>query len=460
MNTIMQTSSNMTLLHDDPSLSDRLGYRQTVTDCLASNIGEGGLSDATLSRLLGRLPAGLQRIKDAFEDGSIPFLQLPSARDDLDSLAPIAQSFQHRFDDVLILGTGGSSLGSRALYEMADRETDNLRRAPKLHIITNVDPFVWDRLIRRLDYRTTGIVVISKSGGTTETMMQFLSLLPVVLEQIDAADLAKHITLITEPGDSPMRRLGKKYGLPVLDHDPKVGGRYSVLSVVGMLPTLIAGLDAVETREGAQRVLQQAFDNIDNPAACPAAVGAAVSVGLQTDRNIAATVMLAYSDRLGSLARWYRQLWAESLGKDGQGTTPVYATGPVDQHSQLQLWLDGPADKMFTVMGGPNDLGGAGIDQTLTDDPRLDYLSGRTMGDLMDASRRATAETLARRGRPVRRIDLSRIDEGSMGALMMHFMLETVLAADLMEVDPFDQPAVEDGKVLIRKFLTERGETG
>lgn len=459
MNTVMPTSSLSSILQPDPALSDRLGYHQSVTDCLSSVIGDGGLSEETLSGLLDQLPAALARVKDAFETGSIPFLQLPSARDDLEALGPIAKSFQRRFDDVLILGTGGSSLGSRALYEMADREADNLRRAPKLHIITNVDPFVWDRLIRRLDYRTTGIVVISKSGGTTETMMQFLSLLPVVLEQIDEEDLAKRITLITEPGDSPMRRLGRKYNLPVLDHDPKVGGRYSVLSVVGMLPTLIAGLDAVETREGAQRVLQQAFDNMDNPAACPAAVGAAVSVGLQQDRNIAATVMLAYSDRLGSLARWYRQLWAESLGKDGQGTTPVYATGPVDQHSQLQLWLDGPADKMFTVMGGPKELGGAGIDPTLAADSRLDYMNGRTMGDLMDASRRATAETLARRGRPVRRIDLSRIDEGSMGGLMMHFMLETVLAADLMGVDPFDQPAVEDGKVLIRKHLAERGET-
>ncbi|WP_421876711.1 glucose-6-phosphate isomerase [Pacificispira sp.] len=442
----------------DPDLCAHLGYRQTVDDCRADRIGAGGLTISTLETLLRRLSPAIERLQDAHASGQIPFLRLPSARADLEALEPYAEHYQRRFDDVLILGTGGSSLGSRALYEMADREADRLRRAPQLHIITNVDPFVWDRLIRRLDYRKTGIVVISKSGGTTETMMQFLSLLPVVMEQLDAEDLRRHVTLITEPGDNPLRRLGARYRIPVLDHDPKVGGRYSVLSVVGMLPTMIAGLDAVETREGAQRVLDQAFAAKDNPAACPAAVGAAVSVGLQMERSIAATVMLAYSDRLGSLARWYRQLWAESLGKNGLGTTPVYATGPVDQHSQLQLWLDGPADKMFTVMGGPNDMSGAAIDPALAEDPRLSYLVGRSMGDLMDASRRATAETLARRGRPVRRIELARIDEGAMGALMMHFMLETVLAADLMGVDPFDQPAVEDGKVLIRRYLAERGD--
>lgn len=452
----MQTDTQATDLDTDPALAHHLGYGQTVRDCRADQIGPRGLDDAVLGDLLGRLSPALKRLRSAHETDTMPFLRLPSARKDLEGLVPIADHYQRRFDDVLILGTGGSSLGSRALYEMADGDSDRIRSAPTLHIITNVDPFVWDRLIRRLDYRRTGIIVISKSGGTTETMMQFLSVLPVVLERLDADELARCITVITEPGDNPLRKLAARYNLPVLDHDPRVGGRYSVLSVVGMLPTLISGLDAVEIRQGAQAVLDQAFASIDTPAACAAAVGAAISVGLQRQHNIAATVMLAYSDRLGSLARWYRQLWAESLGKDGQGTTPVYATGPVDQHSQLQLWLDGPSDKMFTVLGGPKDQDGYGIDATLADDPRLAYMVGRSMGDLMDASRRATAETLARHGRPVRRIEMTRIDEGSMGALMMHFMLETVLAADLMGVDPFDQPAVEGGKVLIRKYLSQQ----
>ena len=431
------------------------GYVHDVRDCLADQIGANGLTAVEMDALMARSQEALAALKSDYEAGRYPFLALPEQTEDLGSLAEIAAQYRRRFDDVVILGTGGSSLGSRALYEMADTDKDGRRGSPRLHIVTNVDPFVWERMIRQLDYRRTGIVVISKSGGTTETMMQFLSLLPVILEQMEVTDLPNMITVITEPGDNPLRGIAGRFGLPVLDHDPKVGGRYSVLSLVGMLPTLIAGLDAGATRRGAAAVLARALDSVDDPRSCPPAVGAAVSVGLERHRGIGTTVMLAYSDRLGSLARWYRQLWAESLGKNGEGTTPVYATGPVDQHSQLQLWLDGPTDKMFTVLGGPNDQTGAGIDAAFADDPRLGYMLGRTMGDLMEASRVATAETLAAQGRPVRRIDMTQIDVTSMGALMMHFMLETVLAAHLIGVDPFDQPAVEQGKVLIRRFLTD-----
>lgn len=438
------------------SEADRLPdlYRQDVSACLADRIGGGGLTVDELEPLLGDLTGSLDRLRANVAAGRLPFLELARRRDDLAALAAHAQRYR-RFSDVLILGTGGSSLGGRALYEMAATESD--AGAPTLHIITNVDPFVFDRLISRLDFGKTGVIVISKSGGTTETMMQFLAVLPRLRAQIGDAALAEHVTLITEPDPRPLRALGERFGLPVLDHDPAVGGRYSVLSLVGMLPTMIAGLDAAAVRAGAEALLSRALDPTARPQDLAPALGAAVSVGLHRRRGVGASVMLAYSDRLGSLARWYRQLWAESLGKQGQGTTPIYGTGPVDQHSQLQLWLDGPADKMFTVLGGPKEAVGAGLDPDLVIDPALSYMAGRTLGDLMDASRRATAETLAARGRPVRLIEMQRIDEAAMGALMMHFMLETVLAADLMGVDPFDQPAVEQGKVLIRRYLQEMG---
>ncbi|MEQ8603141.1 MAG: glucose-6-phosphate isomerase [Marivibrio sp.] len=430
-------------------------YRQDVAACLERSVGPGGLAQASLNRLLGELDGALERLRGRFEAGELPFLGLARRNEDLQAIAGRAADYRARFKEVLVLGTGGSSLGGRALYEMAASE--HLGGRPALHIITNVDPFVFERMIRRFDFRETGVIVISKSGGTTETMMQFLTVLPLMRAQIGDAKLGEHVTLITEPGPRPLRELGARFALPVLDHDPKVGGRYSVLSVVGMLPTLIAGLDAAAVRVGADDVLTQALAPHARPAALAPALGAAISVGLQRERGVGASVMLAYSDRLGSLARWYRQLWAESLGKNGQGTTPIYGTGPVDQHSQLQLWLDGPADKMFTVLGGPNEAIGEALDPDLIAHEDLDYMAGRTLGDLMDASRRATAQTLAARGRPVRHIDMLRIDEASMGALMMHFMLETVLAADLLGVDPFDQPAVERGKVLTRRYLKEMG---
>jgi glucose-6-phosphate isomerase len=222
-----------------------------------------------------------------------------------------------------------------------------------------------------------------------------------------------------------------------------------------MLPALIAGLDATEIRAGADEALRAALNTTaDNS---PPAIGAALNVGLATRRGVSQTVIMPYVDRLAPFGLWFCQLWAESLGKDGKGTTPIRAMGTVDQHSQLQLYLSGPADKMFTVV--MSEVRGAGprYDQSQLQDPALDWLAGRTMGDLLDASQRATAETLARNGRPTRIMNVPSIDERSIGGLLMHFMLETIIAADLFGVDPFDQPAVEEGKVLARQYLREMG---
>ena len=173
----------------------------------------------------------------------------------------------------------------------------------------------------------------------------------------------------------------------------------------------------------------------------------------ETGKNV--TVLMAYADRLERFAAWWVQLWSESLGKDGRGTTPVRALGPVDQHSQLQLHLGGPRDKLFTIV--TVDVSGQGpeIDPILASRAGEPGFGGRTVGDLVVAQGRATADTLARNGRPVRMLKLDRLDETSLGHLLMHFMLETIIAAHLLGVDPFDQPAVEEGKVLARTYLSE-----
>lgn len=430
-------------------------YTQNTEDCMQASIGALGTTEAALNERVPVLQASQARLRTAFENETLPLLRLPDRRDDLPSMQEIADAYRGRFSDVVILGTGGSSLGGRALYAMADPDTRG--EAPSIHIVTNVDPFGFTRVMRRLDLTKTGWIVISKSGGTAETLMQFLIILPMLREALGDAALKDYVTLITQPGESPLRQLGSEFDLPVLDHDPNVGGRYSVLSVVGMLPTLIAGLNPCAVREGAGAALHRFFD-APEILEDPPALGAAIAVALNHDQGITGSVMLAYSDRLGSLSRWYRQLWAESLGKQGEGTTPIYGTGPVDQHSQLQLWLDGPSDKMFTVLGGPSHTGEDAmppVDPALADLTGLDYLKGRDLAELMAASRRATADTLAQNGKPVRRIDFGAIDEESMGAMMMHFMLETILAADLLGVDPFDQPAVEHGKKLTRQYLRD-----
>ena len=241
--------------------------------------------------------------------------------------------------------------------------------------------------------------------------------------------------------------------MTILDHDPGIGGRYSALSLVGLLPAMIAGLDAHAIRDGARSVLATVL-NGGAPETVPPALGAALNVGL-AQQGVGMTVLMPYVDRLADFGLWFRQLWAESLGKNGKGTTPIRALGTVDQHSQLQLYLDGPRDKLFTLVFSKAAGAGGLVPPDLADDRRLTYLAGRRLGDLLDAEQRATAETLIRRGCPTRIVTVEHVDEHAIGALMMHYMLETIIAAHLLGVDPFDQPAVEDGKVLARRYLED-----
>jgi len=417
-----------------------------VTDgCFSDAIGPGGLTRAEFAPLLTETIPALDRLRRAHKDGSLPLLGLPSRRDDLPAIERVARSYGQGIDDVVLLGTGGSSLGGQTLYALADRS-----RRPRIHFHDNVDPHTFDTLIATLDPKRTGVIAISKSGTTAETLAQLVVLLKWVGE-------GRRFTAVTEPKDSVLTRLARAHGMALLDHDPGIGGRYSVLSVTGVLPAMIAGLDAVSLREGAASVLDAALDARD-PGRVPAAMGAALAVALLRYKGAAQTVLMPYCDRLATFALWFRQLWAESLGKNGTGTTPIRAVGTVDQHSQLQLYLAGPRDKLYSLMLLDCAKEGPVIDKTLAYDPSLGYLAGRSMGALMDAEGRATAETLMRNGRPTRLFRLARLDERAMGALLMHFMLETIIAAHLLGVDPFDQPAVEEGKVLTREYLSRAPE--
>ncbi|MEE8203369.1 MAG: glucose-6-phosphate isomerase [Alphaproteobacteria bacterium] len=429
-----------------------MSYRHLTEACFAARIGDGGLSGDAFAKTLADAAPALESLRARHADGTLPILRLPALRDDLDALADVAKRLSERFDDVVVLGTGGSSLGGQALAALADAGYSRPRGTPRLHFIDNIDPHSIARLLAGLDLASSGFVAVSKSGATAETLTQCLVALDALRSAVGEAALAKHVTLITGPGASPLRRLGERYGLETLDHDPGVGGRFSVLSLVGLLPAMIAGLDAEAVRAGAARVLDATLA-ARQPRDSEPAVGAAIAVGLLREHGIATTVMMPYVDRLAPFALWYRQLWAESLGKNGAGTTPVHARGAVDQHSQLQLYLAGPRDKMFTLL--TLDVAGAGarVPADLADDDALAYLRGRTIGDLMDAGQRATADTLARQGRPVRTFELARLDERTLGALLMHFMLETIIAAHLFGVNPFDQPAVDEGKALARAYL-------
>ena len=361
-------------------------------------------------------------------------MTLAGARDDLEPLGALAEAWRARHDRLVVLGTGGASLGGQALAAVGPDRA-------RLLFLDNGDGDRLDRVLGAPDLDRSGFLVVSKSGATAETLAQALLVL-------DAAEPA-NVTVITQPGASPLRRLAERFELQVLDHHPALGGRYSALSLVGLLPALFAGSDGAAARDGAHAVLAAALAAPEHAAP---AVGAALAVAAMQARPAASVVLMPYGPDLMPFGLWYRQLWAESLGKKGTGSTPILAPGPVDQHSQLQLFLDGPDDKLFTILEAP-DPAPRRVDGRLAEAIGTGYLGGRSMGELIAAQANATAEMLAQAGRPVRRLSVPAADARAIGALMMHFMLETVVAAHLLGIDPFDQPAVERGKGLVRRYL-------
>ena len=404
--------------------------------------GKGAVPQGGYDQALAKSAAALDWLRQQHASKGLELLGIPSRTDDLRAAAKQAAALKG-FATVAVLGIGGSSLGGQALSALRKVQK------PFVEFHDNPDPFHWAKALKRFDLKKTHFIAISKSGGTAETLMQVLTAAEA-LEKRGVKQLKKHFTIVTEPHASALADFADSIGAVKLDHPLGVGGRYSVLTNVGLLPAAVVGLDITAIRGGAGVALAPVLANRP-PAEVPAAVGAALAVTLGATKPM--SVMLAYADRLERFTRWYVQLWAESLGKDGKGTTPIAALGPVDQHSQLQLYLAGPRDKLFTIV----TVSAAGRGPRIADDlARLSGepdFAGKTIGDLVAAQGRATAETLAKNGCPVRTIHIDTLDEASLGELLMHFMLETIIAAHLMGVDPFDQPAVEEGKVLAKRYL-------
>ena len=407
------------------------------------------------AEVLARTAEALDFLRARYADGALPLLHLPDKRDDIATILGYATLLRDSASDVVFLGTGGSSLGGQTLAQLAGHAVPGvgaLRDPPRIHFIDNLDPDSYAALLQRLPLRTSRFVTTSKSGGTGETLMQTIAALDAVrTAKLDPHDCFLGISEPAKPGKSNgLRDLLAAHKIPMMDHDSGVGGRFSVLTNVGLLPAAVCGLNIGAIRQGAADALAPILANRP-PAEVPAAIGAALAVALSATKTI--SVMLAYTDRLERFTRWYVQLWAESLGKNGKGTTPLAALGPVDQHSQLQLFIAGPRDKLFTIVTASPAGRGPRMTADLAKLAGEPEFAGKTIGDLVAAQGRATAETLAKNGCPVRTLHLPRIDERHLGELLMHFMLETIIAARLFGVDPFDQPAVEEGKVLAKTYL-------
>jgi glucose-6-phosphate isomerase len=398
------------------------------------------------------------------------FIDLPRYERLLDQCLTIAAWAvdERRVSDVVVLGIGGSALGPIALrtalclpgWNMLE-ERERAGR-PRLHVLDNIDPVTIIALLNRVDLPRTLFLVVSKSGGTAETMAQYL----VVRERLQRARLAiaDHLVVVTDPEKGALRPIARRDGLRAAEIPPNVGGRFSVLSPVGVLPAALVGIDVHALLAGAGDMVQRCAS--DNAQTNPALAYAGLQWLADTRLGKRMHVFMPYSDPLRDFAAWFVQLWAESLGKiatathEHVGPTPIAALGATDQHSQVQLFMEGPADKTVTFVAVTNQAADLAIPAGGSDGVDLAYLSGHSLGELLDVERRATAGALARRGRPNMTLALERVDAHSVGELIMLLEMATAYAGSLYGVNAFDQPGVELGKQFAYAILGRQGFDG
>ena len=437
-------------------------YLQDISGTLESAIGSSGLSDSELQHWLRKAGDELAGLREDHRVGKLPMLDV--ANDIEASVVEVEAAYDRLAAGartIIFFGTGGSSLGGQAVaqfggWSIAGTTTDEQRRRPMTRFYGNLDPDTLQGVLSRPDLDAVRFVLVSKSGGTPETLSQALAALDAVRRAGLTARIGELFLAISDPAvprkSNALRNICARFNIPVLDHPPGIGGRFAVLTCVGLLPAVARGMDARRLLVGAQSVVDNVLTDRD-PKMVPAAVGAAVAVGLDRERGVRAQIMMPYADRLAQFAHWFVQLWAESLGKNGQGTTPLACLGPLDHHSQLQLFMDGPNEHYLTFIRVPVARTGPSIPADLAELAQFDVMADKTVGDLVAAQTVAVPEALRRAGRAVRLIDVPRLDEVALGGLLMHFMIETVLSGRLMAVDPFGQPAVELGKQLTREHL-------
>lgn len=436
-------------------------YRQSIDGATTARIGKHGLSERVLGQYLRRAVDPLAILKDNYRTGRLPLLTLPEETADIDEAEAALKKLSKGAKLIVFFGTGGSGLGGQTLAQVAGWNIpgggDAYQRArPRTRFLDNLDGGTLTGLLADLDFAKTRFVVTSKSGGTAETLAQAIAAIEAVRGAGLDARIPELFLGITEPAkngkSNGLRELFESLSIPIIEHHTGIGGRFSCFTNVGLMPAMARGLDARAIRAGAREVVQ-AMLAAKAPKDFAPAVGAAAAVALDKEKGVRTLVMMPYNDRLGRMSHWFVQLWAESLGKNGEGTSPIACVGPLDQHSQLQLFMDGPREHYLTIVRVASDGVGPKLDAKLAKTAGVGFMAGRHVGDVVDAQAHAITDALAEAGRPVRTIDIDRLDERAIGALLMHLMIETILAGKMLGIDPFDQPAVELAKVLTRRRL-------
>lgn len=403
------------------------------------------------------------------KNGELGFFDLPYDELLVETIKAYASSLKS-YENFVVLGIGGSALGPTAIHSALAHNYHNLvapavrKGFPRLFVLDNSDPEIMTRLFDIIDVKKTVFNVISKSGSTPETMAQFMVIVEMLKKKVGAENLRKHLIATTDKSAGLLRPFATAHSLAAFIVPDNVGGRFSEFTSVGLLPAAVEGIPIDRVLAGAAEMDKRCKkpDIMSNPAY----LNAAIHYLADTKKGKTMSVMMPYSNALRDVADWYRQLWAESIGKAvdtrgkkvNVGQTPIKALGATDQHSQVQLYTEGPNNKIFTFVQVQNFRAKCPIPRNFADIPELDYLKGRDMGELINAELEATEFALARVNRPSVRLILDAITPENVGGLLYFLEVQTAFAGGLYEINAFDQPGVEEGKKATAALMGRKTE--
>ena len=429
----------------------RLDYNNMMQEF----VGKSGILKSDLDSL--NLDKAKQAMIDKRANGKMDWRDLPYNQDDVcDEIISYVEEVKDKFDAFVVLGIGGSALGPMAVQQAINHpyynEISREKRGgyPRFYVADNVDPEKLVYLFETIDITKTMFNVISKSGSTSETMSQFM-IIKKMLEEKLGEKASEHIVCTTDKEKGNLIKIAKEEGYKTFIIPAGVGGRFSELTPVGLLPAAFCGINIKELLKGAA-VMDEMCKNDDiykNPAYMYSILN---YLSIKNGQNIC--VMMPYADSLKFISDWYAQLWAESLGKkydnEGKevyaGSTPVKALGATDQHSQVQLYAEGPFDKIITFIGVEKFKKSITIPEIYTDIPSLGFLAGVTQDDLIKTEQIATEYALLKAGKPNMTITLPEVNENTLGQLLYLFEVATAFTGELLNINAFDQPGVEEGK--------------
>ncbi|MFO7880962.1 MAG: glucose-6-phosphate isomerase [Kosmotogaceae bacterium] len=430
------------------------------SNCFKENLGVGPQID----ELLSRADMVVDSINHVIKSNP-GFLRILKTGESLDEVNRFREWIK-KFDSIVVIGIGGSALGNRALHSALKNirwnEFSNSQRDGKarVFILDNVDPESFSAIINKIDFKKTLFNVISKSGTTVETMANYL----VIKEMLENRDLSPkdHLLFTTDSNKGVLREIANKEDIKTLNIPNDVGGRFSVLTQVGLLSAMAEGIDIEGLYDGARKAMNK-YLSCEKPEKNPLIVSALIFyTAITQNKNI--TVMMSYSERLYKLADWFRQLWAESLGKrynlNGKeintGQTPIKALGAVDQHSQIQLYNEGPRDKIITflkVKKFDDEVKIPGCEKVPED---LQYLSSSDFSTLINRELEGTAEALTNNRVQNMTIIFNNINEELIGEFIVLYELLTAIMGKLLNIDPYNQPGVELGKKITRVLMGKK----